>query len=245
MAAANNRWQRRIIATASGYMAVWERAGQAQLRLCLHAPGTRPLSPQQLDDDESACLLPDLPGHGASCESDAGLDAASVVAALLDALRDSAELPLLIEAHGAAAGYVPALVDALGARVSEVVLHSPWLLNAEEQTVLLQGLPSTVIDRAGGYLCDVWQWERERHLLWPWLAPSAAARRRVDAPAPALVHANVVELLRLGSRLHGLLRDVTAADLATRLRALPVPLRVITDTDTESDYQGRAAALSA
>ncbi|MEG1680325.1 MAG: hypothetical protein RR326_09535, partial [Stenotrophomonas sp.] len=160
-----------------------------------------------------------------------------------DALHDSAELPLLIEAHGAAAGYVPALVDSLGARVSEVVLHSPWLLTAEEQAVLLQGLPSTVIDRAGGYLCDAWQWERERHLLWPWLAPSAAARRRVDAPAPALVHANVVELLRLGGRLHGLLRDVTTADLAARLGALPVPLRVI--TDAESDYQGRAAALSA
>lgn len=243
VAAAENRWQRRIIATASGDMAVWERAGQGLLRLCLHAPGTRPLVPQQLAADDSACLLPDLPGHGASCESDAGLDAASVVAALLDALCDSADQPLLIEAHGAAAGYVPALVDALGARVSEVVLHSPWLLNAEEQAVLLQGLPSTVIDRAGGYLCDAWQWERERHLLWPWLLPSAAARRRVDAPAPALVHANVVELLRLGSRLHGLLRDVTEADLAARLRALPVPLRVI--TDTESDYQGRAAALSA
>lgn len=242
-AATNNSWQRRIIATSGGDMAVWERAGQGQLRLCLHAPGTRPLLPQQLDADDSAWLLPDLPGHGASCESDAGLDAASVVAALLDAVRGSAELPVLIEAHGAAAGYVPGLVDALGACVSEVVLHSPWLLNAEEQALLLQGLPSTVIDRAGGYLCDAWQWERERHLLWPWLTPSAAARRRVDAPAPALVHANVVELLRLGNRLHGLLRDVTAPDLAARLRDLPVPLRVI--TDPQSDYQGRAAALSA
>jgi len=57
------------------------------------------------------------------------------------------------------------------------------------------------------------------------------------------VHDNVVELLRLGSRLHGLLRDVTHPDLAARLRALPVPLRVV--GDAESDYQGRAAALSA
>ncbi len=241
--AASNNWQRHIIATAAGDMAVWERAGQGALRLCLHAPGTRPLSPQQIDAGDSAWLLPDLPGHGASCESDSPLDAATLVAALCDAIPTDKALPLVIEAHGVAAGYVPALVDALGTRVAEVVLHSPWLLTAEEQALLLQGLPTTVIDRAGGYLCDAWQWERERHLLWPWLPPSAAARRRVDAPAPALVHANVVELLRLGARLHPLLRDVTTPDLSARLRALPVPLRVL--TDAESDYQGRAAALSA
>ena len=35
----------------------------------------------------------------------------------------------------------------------------------------------------------------------------------------------------------------TTPDLSARLRALPVPLRVL--TDAESDYQGRAAALSA
>lgn len=239
----SNTWQRRIIATGAGDMAVWERAGQGVLRLCLHAPGTRPLSPLQIDAGDSAWLLPDLPGHGASCESEGALDAATVVAALLAAIPADNALPLVIEAHGAAAGYVPALVQALGAAVAEVVLHSPWLLTAEEQALLLQGLPSTVIDRAGGYLCDAWQWERERHLLWPWLPPSAAARRRVDAPAPARVHDNVVELLRLGSRLHGLLRDVTHPDLAARLRALPVPLRVV--GDAESDYQGRAAALSA
>ena len=65
----------------------------------------------------------------------------------------------------------------------------------------------------------------------------------MDAPAPALVHANVVELLRLGSRLHTLLRDATAPGLAARLRALPLPLQI--RTDAESDFQGRAAALSA
>lgn len=242
-AAASNKWQRHIIATVAGDMAVWRRMGQGSLHLCLHAPGTRPLSPQQLNAGDSAWLLPDLPGHGASCESEGALEAATLVAALLAAIPADNTLPLVIEAHGAAAGYVPALVDALGARVAEVVLHSPWLLTAEEQAVLLQGLPSTIIDRAGGYLCDAWQWERERHLLWPWLPPSAAARRRVDAPAPALVHANVVELLRLGRRLHGLLCDVTGPELAARLRALSVPLRVV--GDAESDYQGRAAALSA
>ena len=242
--AAAGAWQRRIVSTAAGELAVWERGGRGRLRLCLHAPGTRPLSPEQVADADAgeACLLPDLPGHGASSEGEGGLDAITVVAALLAAVQSTgSDLPVVIETHGAAAGYVPALVDALGTRVDEVVLHAPWLLDAAEQAQLLQGLPTAHIDRAGGHLGDAWQWERERHLLWPWLPASAAARRRVAAPAPEQVHANVVEVLRLGARLATLLRDTTAPGLAEHLGTLPVPLRVL--ADEHSDYQGRAAAL--
>jgi hypothetical protein len=73
------------------------------------------------------------------------------------------------------------------------------------------------------------------------MAHGAAARRRVAAPSPTLDQDNVVELLRLNNRLRTLLRDATASDLAQALRALPIPLTVV--TDCESDYQGRAAAL--
>ena len=68
--AAAGAWQRRIVSTAAGELAVWERGGRGRLRLCLHAPGTRPLSPEQVADADAgeACLLPDLPGHGASSE---------------------------------------------------------------------------------------------------------------------------------------------------------------------------------
>ncbi|MCW5580671.1 MAG: alpha/beta fold hydrolase [Luteimonas sp.] len=237
-------WRRRIFATGAGGIAAWERGGRGRLHLCLHAPGTRPFVPGQLPTGEEAWLLPDLPGHGASSECEGELDAASVVAAVLEVLKaGDASLPVLIEAHGAAAGYVPALVDVLGRRVDGVELHAPWLLEAGEQTVLLQGLPTTTIDRAGGHLGDAWQWERERHLMWPWLQPCAEARRLVAAPEPAQVHANVVELLRLGARLHTLLGDATAPGLAWRLRALAVPVRVV--ADAHDDYLGRAAALSA
>ena len=102
-------------------------------------------------------------------------------------------------------------------------------------------LPVTVIDRAGGHLGDAWHWERERHLLWPWLPPSAAVRRLVDAPDPARVHANVVELLRLGPRLAPLLAATTPPDLAGQLRALDLALSV--SAEPANDYQGRAAAL--
>ena len=237
-------WSRQIIATTAGDLASWRRGGQGRLRVLLHAPGTRPATPAQLEAGTEAWLLPDLPGHGASSEIEVELDLATLVSAVLAAIRAQAlALPIVLETHGAAAAYVPALVAALGARVVEVIVHSPWLLDADEQALLLQGLPTTVIDRAGGYLCDAWQWERERHLIWPWMVQGAAARRRVDAPEPALVHANVVELLRLGTRVRTLLRDATPADLSERLRALPVPLRVV--GPAESDYQGRAAALLA
>ncbi|MGV8959807.1 MAG: alpha/beta fold hydrolase [Stenotrophomonas sp.] len=243
-ATAGNGWSRHIVATPAGDIASWHRPGEGVLQVRLHAPGTRPATPAQIDPGTAAWLLPDVPGHGASSEMDAALDVATMVGALRAAIDSvPGSLPIVLEAHGAAAGYVPALVEALGSRIREVILHAPWLLTADEQALLLAGLPTTVVDRAGGYLCDAWQWERERHLLWPWMAPGAAARRRVDAPAPAHVHDNVVELLRLSGRLHELLRDATPADLAQRLRALPVPLRVV--ADSQSDYQGRAAALLA
>lgn len=237
-------WQRRIIGTAAGDLACWRRPGQGRLRVHLHAPGTRPTPPSRIDTGSDAWLLPDLPGHGASGEIEVELELSAMVNAVLAAIAaEPAELPIVLETHGAAAGYVPALVAALGTRVCEAVVHAPWLLDAGEQALLLEGLPTTRIDRAGGYLCDAWQWERERHLLWPWMPPGAAARRRVDAPSPALVHDNVVELLRLETRLRTLLRDATPTDLGQQLRALPVPLRVV--AEPESDYLGRAAALLA
>lgn len=237
-------WCRRIVPTCAGEIACWRHPGRGRLRILLHAPGTCPRDPRDLDTHGDAWLVPDLPGHGASSESDAPLDGDTVVAALLEAIRATASTgAVALEAHGAAAGYVPELVHALAERVREVVLHAPWLLDAAEREQLLANLPTTRVDRAGGYLCDAWHWERERHLLWPWMPPSAAARRCVDAPDPAIVHANVVELLRLGTRLESLLRGATVPGLFEKLASLPMPLHV--QTDAESDYQGRATALAA
>lgn len=239
-----NGWHRQIIATPAGDMACWQHQGSERLRVVLHAPGTSPFKPHELEPSDDAWLVPDLPGHGASSEIEATLDHATMVESIVAAIQAvDQKLSIVLETHAAAAGYVPALVDTLKGRVQKVILHDPWLIDADEQATLLAGLPSTTTDRAGGYLCDAWQWERERHLMWPWLPPSAASRRRVSAPSATHVHDNVVELLRLGSRLKTLLHDATPADLAGRLQRLGVPLRVV--TASQSDYQQRAAALSA
>ena len=235
-------WQRRIVESTVGDIACWSRLGTGRLHVHLHAPGTRPLQPDQLDAGTAAILAVDLPGHGASAEVSVVLSLENVLAAVVAAVASMpGQLPLVIESYGAAAGYVPELVDRLKRRVERVVLHQPWLLEGNERTTLLNQLPNPQLERAGGHLDDAWQWERERHLLWPWLAPSAAARRHVAAPTPNEVNDNVVELLHLGARCEQLFREAIPADLYTRLQQLSLPLEV--DAAVEDDYQGRAASL--
>lgn len=235
-------WQRHIVESTVGDIACWSRTGSGRLHLHLHAPGTRPLQPGQLDGGAAAILAVDLPGHGASAEVSVELSHDNVLVAVMAALAStSTELPLVIESYGAAAAYVPPLIERLGQRVERVVLHQPWLLEGDERATLLAQLPNPQLDRAGGHLNDAWQWERERHLMWPWLAPGAAARRRVAAPATDKVNDNVVELLHLGARCEQLFHDATPPDLVARLQRLPLPLHV--DAVAEDDYQGRAASL--
>lgn len=237
------RWKRRMVACAVGDIALWTRSGSAALRLVLHSPGERPLSPPALEAGAPAVVAPDLPGHGASSEVDVNLGAETMVTAILAALETASEtLPITIESHGAAAGYIPALAARLGARLQRIVLHRPWLLEADEAATLLAQLPDPRLLRAGGHLDEAWQWERERHLLWPWLTPSAAARRSVDAPTPDQVNDNVVELLRLGTRCEPMFREAVAPGLAATLATLGVPLAAGTCAESD-DYLGRTATL--
>src|SRR5574337_1320100 len=241
-AADNALWQRRIVASTVGDIACWSRSGIGHLHVHLHAPGTRPLRPDQLDAGAAAVLAVDLPGHGASAEVSVDLSLDNVLTAVVAAVASmSPELPLVVESYGASAGYVPGLIERLDRPAERVVLHQPWLLDEHERATLLAQLPHPQLDRAGGHLNDAWQWERERHLLWPWLVPSAEARRRVAAPTPDEVNDNVVELLHLGGRCEQLFHDATPPDLYGRLQRLPVPLQV--DAADEGDYRGRAASL--
>jgi pimeloyl-ACP methyl ester carboxylesterase len=235
-------WYRQIVDTPVGEVAVWVRRGQDGAVLHIHAPGQRPLQPGEVDADARTQLLVELPGHGASCETAHAPDAATMQAALLAVCQQLAAGQVLeVQAHEGAGGYVPALLAALAGQVSGVVLHRPWLLDDAECATLLAQLPDPAIHRAGGHMAEAWQWERERHLLWPWLAPSAGSRRRVAGPDTARVHANVVELLRLGERLPVLFAGAAMAGLAQAIAGLGVPVRL--ECAQQDDYAGRVAAL--
>ena len=237
-------WTRRIIDTAIGEAAVWLLRGGADAVLHIHAPGQAPLPVQALQTDARTQIVIELPGHAGSAEISAPLGAdimQMALRAVIDAL--AAGQAVALHAHEAAVAYVPALARWLGSRLSEVVLHKPWLLQGGECERLLAQLPDPAVHAAGGHMAEAWQWERERHLLWPWLPPSAAARRLVAGPDTERVHANVVELLRIGAQLPLLFAGVAVADIEAELLALQGPVTL--HADAQDDYLGRTAALAA
>jgi pimeloyl-ACP methyl ester carboxylesterase len=234
--------RRRIVDTVIGPLAAWQAPGDGAVTLRLHAPGEAPPRPASRGAD--AAIEVDLPGHGASAESLADAPAPAQALALLtlaDALTPTA--PLVVEATGAAATLALAIAEARPARVAQVRLRAPWLLDAGEIARLLDALPDPAVQRTGAHLLDAFQWSRERHLSWPWLPPTAAARRLVDAPDPARVHADAVELLRLGPRLRALFAALLDPGLEARILACPVPLAI--ETAAGEDHAGRIAALVA
>ncbi len=245
-AQARDGWSRQMVATPVGETAIWYRPGDQGVTLHLHAPGQMPRRPEENQDAATAAsahIAIELPGHGASSEIPCSPDADTVqraVIAVCDAL--AATTPITLHAHAAACGYLPALAQSLGQRLQRVVLHEPWLLTEEERQCFLQQLPNPVLHPAGGHMAEAWQWERERHLLWPWCPPSAATRRLRAAPDATDVHANVVELLRLGTQLQPLFEGAVVANLDAQLTALQVPI-TISAADADSDYANRAQAL--
>ncbi len=242
---ADDGFRRRAVPTAIGTLAIWHAPGHDSAVLHLHAPGTRPPRPDDSTPrDRAHLLLLDLPGHGGSDEIIGAHDANAVAAAIAQALEQLVPgLPLRIEADGASAAYALVLTERTSGRRCSLHLRTPWLLTAREIDCLLAGLPDPAIARSGAHLLDAFQWERDRRLLWPWLPPSASARRLVDAPDPRDVHANTVELLRLGPRLRSLLAGALDPMLAQRILDSRVSLRV--SADPADDYEGRAAALAA
>ena len=236
-------WSRRIISTSVGEVAVWLQRGSAGAVLHIHAPGQAPAQMQASQVDARTHIVIELPGHAGSAEITAPLTADTMQIALRAVIEAVASgQAIALHAHEAATAYVPALAAWLGSRLTEVVLHRPWLLQPDECDCLLAQLPDPRVHAAGGHMAEAWQWERERHLLWPWLPSSVAARRLVAGPDTLQVHANVVELLRIGAQLSVLFAGVAVTDSESQLLALDVPVTLY--ADARDDYQGRTAALA-
>lgn len=221
------QWQRRLLETSGGALCVYSAGKEGPLRLLLHALAAAPPRRTGAERQGRRLLAPDLPGHGGSDEWSGAFDVAAVALTLRATVQEYApEAAVEVEAHGAACGLALALAPHLGTRLVALDLVAPWLLESAEVEYLLQTLPDPTPHRAGGHLLEAWQWTRDTHLFPPWLAPGAASRLRVGAPDPAAVHADAVEVIRLGMRLKPLLATALRRDWRKQLAALPCAVRV-------------------
>lgn len=220
-------WRRALLQTPHGALCAWHAGSEGPLHLRLHAVGSAPPRPLAAAPRENRLLAPDLPGHGGSGEWAGPLEAGALAESLVAAVEAcAARAPVRLEAHGASWGLALALAARLGARVSALELHTPWLLEPAEIDQLLAALPDPALQRAGGHLLEAWQWTRDARLFPPWAAASAANRQRIAAPDPVAVHADAVEVIRLGPRLRPLLAAALGRDWHAKLSALACPIEI-------------------
>lgn len=191
-------------------------------------------------------MVPDLPGCGDSDPLPLAqpeiADFADTLAALLDA-----EGLGRCDLHGAHLGARVATEMALRhpARVRRLILDGCGFYDeASRQAMLDHVAPPVLPDAEGAYLGAANAMCRDYYRYFPWFARDAAHRREGPEPAPEVLHARLIELLRNGGTYH---RPYHAAlryrmEEAMPRLALPV-LLAAARTDNVFDQRGRAAAL--
>jgi pimeloyl-ACP methyl ester carboxylesterase len=183
---------------------------------------------------EHSVLAPELPGHGASrhWQTDA-VSVQNIAAAIAVVVKKRGHSQVTIRAVGAAAAIAACLAEQLGTGCKRLCLIDPIVLDAGEREQFLARLPNTTPHGTGAHLIAAWNWARMRHLFWPWRAADGAAVRLVDAPAPARVHAEVVEITRAGPLWHALWREVLQFDVASSIARCNCPIEVVSSTEAE------------
>jgi pimeloyl-ACP methyl ester carboxylesterase len=178
----------------------------------------------------------DLPGHGGSRPWNAEsftLDAAtSAILAVLDTLGVSL---FQIRASGGAASIALALVrhPHCGTRCRALAIVDPIVLSPEERAQFILQLPDLQPHATGAHLLAAWNWARMKHLFWSWQAPTAAAARKNDAPAPYRVHQDVLEMVRSGAGFISLWRSALEIDLVSEIQNCPCEVTVECEDELE------------
>lgn len=228
---AQNRF---AVATSHGTLSFHARAGTgAATEICLGDIGAPASIPVDVATEHSA-LAPELPGHGASrgWQTDA-VSPQNVAAAIADAVRTHTQGPVRVRASGGAAAIGASLAEQLGAQCKHLRLTDPLALDTQEREQFLSRLPNTTPHDTGSHLIAAWNWARMRHLFWPWLPADGAAARKVDAPAPAHVHAEVIEITRAGPLWHALWRESLQFDLAASIARCTCLIEVVSSAEPE------------
>jgi pimeloyl-ACP methyl ester carboxylesterase len=185
-------------------------------------------------------IAPELPGHGASqgWSVDAS-NPANVARSVVALLQSLGVKRYTVSAEGGATAIALALVDNVDHTTANapacegIRLCNPLSLNATEREQFLSQLPDLAPHPTGAHMIAAWNWARMKVLFWPWQPQNIAAARKIDAPAPVRLHAEVVEILRAGALFVPLWRAVLAETAAAAPATFTGSIAVQCDDEPE------------
>jgi pimeloyl-ACP methyl ester carboxylesterase len=233
--------RQRVVNTSAGPLSLLlnENGGEASgpVELCIQDIGCPARVPVNVPYG-TYVVAAELPSHGASRDlTDAALTADGYARALLDSLDAIGVSRFAVRADGASAAIAAKLGQLATARITRMHLHNPMPLADDERASFLAKLPDLTPHDTGAHLLAAWNWVRMKHIFVPWQPQSASFARKIDAPAPFRIHAEVREMLRCGVRFASLWRHALSFDLVTavsELRRGGVEVKVSSDEDLET-----------
>ena len=223
---------RRCYAYAGEHRLHFRRAGAGPVLVMIHSSPGSSFSLEPLIERLAAwhtVIALDTPGYG---ETDGLGKEVPDIGDYATALAEAIEVLKLqrFDLYGAHTGAKIALEYAARnpGMVHRLVLNGLSMYTAAEQSDMLEHYtPSLAPQWDGGHLLRTWMMRRDMYVFWPWFERSGSARRLVDLPSPAVLHAQTVDLLRAGSDYSKGTRASILYEAAPILRRLTVPTLVV------------------
>lgn len=204
--------------------------------------GTPPRIPVEVPHG-TPIIAPELPGHGASQPWSAdALNPSDVARSVVALLQSLGVKRFTVSAEGGATSIALVLADNVGhlahattnvPRCEGLRLLNPLWVNATERDQFLSQLPDLTPHPTGAHMLAAWNWARMKVLFWPWQPQNIAAARKIDAPAPVRLHAEVVEILRAGTLFAPLWRAALADTALAAPTNFAGPISVHCDDEPE------------
>lgn len=109
-------------------------------------------------------------------------------------------------------------------RVASLALDGMGLYPPEFQHELLERYaPALKLDLQAGYLMWIYHFVRDTYMYWPWYRLDREHRRDGGLPAPEVLHARLVEVLKAATTYHHSYRAAIGYDKRARVPLLKVP----------------------
>ncbi len=209
----------------------YRRAGTGPAVLLLHQS---PQSSREMVElmgrwsSEFTLIAPDTPGYGQSDPLGTQRVSIADLAAALGEFTDAIGLRRFgIYGYHTGASIGTWLAAAAPERVAAVAAQGlAQLTDEEREDILAHYLPPLEPRWDGSHLTWLWGRIREQTVFFPWYRHRASARMAYDVPAPELLQAAVLEMLRAGDHYASAYRAAFESRPETILPRLRVPLLV-------------------